>query len=325
MDVADEEDRANQRKCWYFRAPGEPAQQATAHAPSEAAPAAQSHAIPSTNSSAGAPTGPSDNTAPSAKMLAVEPKPVPAVSATTDKLVQGRAQEGSTATSDEPAPSLPVAWPESPPAVGTIQTQESIAMPTDARADSAGSKADALASNDGESTARSGEPTTNVGMAGSLRATPQMFLIIALGLAVVGILSRIVMTIAAARRARVAFSHPESDRVDDQCQDERRDDQDEYGSVDGREADYPPVSTARDYGPPRLFQTDSGGARDLNEVSKRDDTLAQLRRELDRLLQSERAGQPLPSRDDEQNTSVRSFGASGQTQGEALRKALGLV
>ena len=87
-------------------------------------------------------------------------------------------------------------------------------MPTDARADSAGSKADTLASNDAESTARSGEPTTNVGMAGSLRATPQMFLIIALGLAVVGILSRIVMTIAAARRARVVFNHPESDRVD---------------------------------------------------------------------------------------------------------------
>jgi hypothetical protein len=325
-------DRANQRKCWYFRAPGEPAQQATAHAPSEAAPAAQSHAIPSTNSSAGAPTGPSDNTAPSAKMLSVEPKPVPAVSATTDKLVQGRAQEGSTATSDEPAPSLPVAWPESPPAVGTIQTQESIAMPTDARADSAGSKADALASNDGESTARSGEPTTNVGMAGSLRATPQLFLIIALGLAVVGILSRIVMTIAAARRARVVFNHPESDRVDNQGQDEWRDDQDEYGSVDGREEDYPPVSTARDYGPPRPFQTDGGwpdSARDLNEVSKRDDTLAQLRQELDRLLQSEGAGQPLPSRDDGQNTNARSFGADlridGQAHGEALRKALGLV
>ena len=80
-------------------------------------------------------------------------------------------------------------------------------MPTDAR-DSAGAKADTLAANDAESTARSGEPTTNVGMAGSLRATLQMFLIIALGLVVVGILSRIVMTIAAARRARVVFNHP---------------------------------------------------------------------------------------------------------------------
>jgi hypothetical protein len=322
-------DRANQRKCWYFRAPGELAQQEAAQATSEAAPAAQSHGIPTTNSSAGAPMSisPGDIAPPSphAKMLAVEPKPVPAVGTTTDKLVQGSAQEESTATSDEPVPSLPVAWPEPQPAVGAIQTQESIALPTDARADSARVKADTLASNNAEGTAESGEPSTNVGMAGSLRATPQIFLIIALGLAVVGILSRIVMTIAAARRARVVFNHPESDRIDDQCQDEWRDDQDEYGSVDGPEADYPPVSTARDYGPARLFQTDSGSARDLNEVSKQDDTLAQLRRELDRLLQSERAGQPLPSCEDEQNTRARSFGATGQTQGEALRKALGLA
>jgi hypothetical protein len=322
-------DQANQRKCWYFRAPGEPAQQATARATSEA-PAARSHGMLTTNSSTGAPMSISPgDIAPkpryNAKMLAVEPKPAPAVGTTTDKLVQGSAQEGNTATSDELAPSLPVAWPEPQPAVETIHTQENIAAPTDGHADSARVEADTLASNNAEGTAESDEPSTIVGMAGSLRATPQMFLIIALGLTLVGILSRIVMTIGAARRARVIFNHPESDRIDDQCQDEWRDDQDEYGSGDGREADYPPVSTARDYGPARLFQTDSGSARDLNEVSKQDDTLAQLRRELDRLLQSERAGQPMPSRDDEQHTRARSFGASGQTQGEALRKALGLA
>ena len=61
---------------------------------------------------------------------------------------------------------------------------------------SAGAKADTLAANDAESTARSGEPTTNVGMAGSLGATLQMFLIIALGLVVVGILSRKIMICA---------------------------------------------------------------------------------------------------------------------------------
>ena len=320
-------DRANQRKCWYFRSPGEPAQQAErAQATSEAAPAAQAHG---TAPSAGAPMliSPSD-VAPPSPHAKVEAKHVPSVSTTNDKLVQGRAQEGSTATSDEPASNLPGAWPESPPAVGTVQTQESNAVPTDARADSADSKADTLASNDTESSAGSGEPTTNVGMAGSLRATPQVFLIIALGLAVIGILSRIVMTIAARRRARVVFNYPETDPVDDQGPDEWRDAQDEHGSVHGREADYPPVSTARDYGPPRLFQTDSGypdSPRDLNELSKRDDTLAQLRRELDRLLQSERAGQRLPTHDDEQNTNATSFQASGQTQGETLRKALGLV
>jgi hypothetical protein len=329
-------DRSNQRKCWYFRPTGQPAQQATAQTTSEAAPAAQSHAIPKpANSSAGAPMSIGSNdiapSSPQPKMLADETNPVPAVGTATDKLVEAIAQEGSPATSNEPASGLPVAWPESPPAVA-IQTQEGTGVPPDARADSAGVKADTLASNDAESTALSDEPTTNIGMARSLGATPQMFLIIALGLVVVGILSRIVMTIAAARRARVVSNHAESDQVDNQGQREWRENQDEYGSIDGQEEDYPPVSTARDYGPLRSFQTDGGWPdrpRNLNEVSKRDDTLAQLRQELDWLLQSERADQSLPSRDDEQNTNTRSLGArmriDNQAHGEAPRKALGLV
>src|ERR1700751_2420012 len=39
-------DRTNQRKCWYYHAPGEPAQDATAQANPEAARAAQSHSTP---------------------------------------------------------------------------------------------------------------------------------------------------------------------------------------------------------------------------------------------------------------------------------------
>jgi len=320
-------ERANQRKCWYFRAPNDPAQQPTAQATSEAAPAAQSHQ--STNPSAGAPMSiaPSDFAPPSpqAKTLAVEPKRVPAVSTTTDKLIHGTAQEAITATSDEPASKLPGAWPESPPAVGAVQPQQSIAIPTDARTESADVKSDTLASNDAESTAGSGEPTTNVGTAGYLRATPQVFLIIALGLAVIGILFRIVLTIAAARRARLVLNQPASDRVESQGPDDWRDDQDEFGSADRREAEYPPVSTANDYGPTRLFQTDSAcpdSTCDLNEISKRDDTLGRLRQEIDQLLQFEWASRP---RHDEQNTNARSFRASAQTQGEALRKALGLA
>jgi hypothetical protein len=382
-------DRANQRKCWYFRAPGEQAQQGTAQAIAEAAPAAQSDGRLSTDSSAGAPMSinPSDITPPSphTKMLAVEPKPV---STRRDKLVQGRPQKESTATSDEPASNLPAAWPESPPAIGTSQeeiavptdaransagvstdsvgapistnpsdisqkestarsderasnfpaawpesppaigtSQKEIAVPTDTRANSAGIREDILASNHAENTAGSGEPTTNIGIAGYLSATPQMFLIIALGLAAVGILSRILMTIIAGRRSGAVFNHPDPHWVDDQSQDEGRDDQDEYGSVEEREADYAPISTARHYGPP-WHQTDGGfsdDSGDLNEVSKRDDTLARLRQDLDRLLQSAGAGQPLPSRHDEQNANAHSFGPSGETQGEALRKALGLV
>jgi hypothetical protein len=265
-------------------------------------------------------------------MLADETKPVPAVGTTTDKLVEASAQEGSPATSNEPAPDLPVAWPESPPAVSTIQAQEGIGVPPDARADSAGAKADTFSSNDAASTTRSDQPTTNIGMARSLGATPQMFLIIALGLLVIGILSRIVMTIAAARRAPVVSNHAESDQVDNQSQLEWRVNQDEYGSIDGQEEDYTPVSTARDCGPPRSFQTDGGwpdSPRNLNEVSTRDDTLAQLREELDWLLQSERADQSLPSHDDGQSTNTRSFGAKmridSQAHSEAQRKAFGLV
>ena len=202
-------------------------------------------------------------------------------------------------------------------------------MPPDARAESAGAKADTFSSNDAASTARSDQPTTNIGMARSLGATPQMFLIIALGLLVIGILSRIVMTIAAARRAPVVSNRAGSDQVDNQSQHEWRDNQDEYRSIDGQEEDYPPVSTARDCGPPRSFQTWPDSPRNLNEVSKRDDTLAQLRQELDWLLQSERADQSLPSHDDGQSTNTRSFGAKmridSQAHSEAPRKAFGLV
>jgi hypothetical protein len=162
-----------------------------------------------------------------------------------------------------------------------------------------------LASHDAESTAGSGEPTTttNVGIAGFLGATPQVFLIIALGLAVIGILFRIVLTIAAARRARLVLNQPASDRAESQGPDDWRDDQDEFGWTDRREAKYPPVSTASDYGATRLFQTDGAcldSTWDLNEISKRDDTLGRLRQEIDHLLQFEWAGQPQRSRHDEQ-------------------------
>ena len=142
-----------------------------------------------------------------------------------------------------------MAWPDAPPAVATVKTQEPGAVPTDAPAESVSPKADARAPDGAESTARGGEPTTNAGMAGSLTATPmEMLLILALGLAVVSTLSRVVMKIAAARRARVIIDHPESDWVDDQRQHEWRNDQD-HGSVDERQEDHSLISPASDYSP----------------------------------------------------------------------------
>jgi hypothetical protein len=255
-------DRANQRKCWYFRVPGEPAPQATAQATSEAAPAAQSQLIPRlTNSSAGAPTSISPSEIapllPHTKMLAGKPNPAPVGNTGTDKLVQGSEQEGNAAPStlvppapqasqstqtspqvDGPAPVPLAAWPVASPAVVRSNPQERIAVPIDARAGSVRPKADARASDDAESTARGGEPTTRARMAVSLiKPTPMKFLILGLGLAVIGILSRMVMKIAIARRARF-----------NQRQDEWRDNQDEYNSV------YERLSTARDFGPHQAFR-----------------------------------------------------------------------
>ena len=68
-----------------------------------------------------------------------------------------------------------------------------------------GAPADAV-SVDAERTARGDKPTKNAG-------TPMIiFPILALGLAAVGTLSRVVMKIAAARRARTIIDHPDPDR-----------------------------------------------------------------------------------------------------------------
>jgi hypothetical protein len=175
------------------------------------------------------------------------------------------------------------------------------------------------ASDDAESTARGDSRVSN-------NADADDISFLGLGLAVIGVLSRTVMKIACASRA----SQPTA------------------GEVARSKRTHSSIPTAREYGPRRPFRardewpagtdlsvslsglTGVNNARNKNEVSKQDDTLAQLRQVLDRLLQSVAAGRPLPSRDDGQNTNACcSFGASmrieGEAQGEALRKALGLV
>ena len=113
-------DRTNQRKCWYARASSQPAQQAAAQATSEAAPAAQSHSMPVSSgptpatAAASAPMsispGNSAPPLPHARIVAVKPKLAAAISATTDKSVQGSGQEGST------GPSIPKATAPKPSA-----------------------------------------------------------------------------------------------------------------------------------------------------------------------------------------------------------------
>ena len=291
-------DRATQRKCWYVRAPGQPAQQAAA--PATTGPATPLHSTPAPSGTTpladGAPMSlsPGDTTPPSphvsappsphVKISAVKPIPAPVPSGTTDKTVQQSAQEENTASTPEvPAPQAStlsetspqaaappaVTWPDAPVAVAAVKAQEPIAVPTDARADSV--------SDDAEKTARRAEPTNNVGM------SIIIFLLLALGLAVVGIVSRVVVKNVAARRARIIIDRSEPNTVDDQRQHERRDDQSPHGSVvEGQEL-HSLVSAVSDPGPLR----DDGGAFQITqEISKRRDKLAQLRQDIDRMLQS---------------------------------------
>ncbi len=132
-------DWLNQRKCWYLRAPDQPAQQAAAQAMSDAAPA--SHTIPlekPATASAGAPMSisPSDNPPPwpHIKMLAAKPQRAP--SAATDEPVQQNVQQSSTASSI-PATPAPQASPfsqisaqaaEPTPAVGSAPQASSMSQ-----------------------------------------------------------------------------------------------------------------------------------------------------------------------------------------------------
>ena len=127
-----------------------------------------------------------------------------------------------------PAPAAPAAW------LATVGAPEPGAVLADAGAESVGPKTDTQVPDGTESTARGGEPTINAGMAGSPTATP-MLLTLAIGLVAAGVVTRVVMKIAAARRAAIMIDHPEFDWVDDQWRPERRNDP-ERGFVDATPA-----------------------------------------------------------------------------------------
>ena len=232
-------DRTNQRKCWYVRATSQPAQQAAAQATSEAAPTAQSHSMPMSS-------GPMPATAAASAPMSISPgnsapplphdrilvssrslRPPSAPQRTNlfreagRKEVPGRQFRGpgfeskhalqTNAQAAGPPPAAPAAWP------ATVGAPEPGAVLADAGTESVGPKTDTQVPDRTESTARGGEPTINAGMAGSLTATP-MLLTLALGLAAAGTVTRVVMKIAATRRAIAVFDHAETDWVDDQWQ-----------------------------------------------------------------------------------------------------------
>ena len=172
--------------------------------------------------------------------------------------------------------------------LATVGTPEPGAVLADAGAESVGPKTDTQVPDGTESTARGGEPTINAGMAGSLTATP-MLLTLALGLAAAGAVTRVVMKIAATRRAIAVFDHAECDWVDDQWQPERRNGQ-EHGFVDEPQEGESVTSAASNYEshPSRAgdewpeHSLGEGSASQMNEISE--DTLAKLSRDLHKAL-----------------------------------------
>lgn len=285
-------DRVNQRKCWYLRAPGQPAQQAAAPATMESATPSHSMPVPSgpKTSLGGAPMSVSPGDAapsPHAKLRAVQPKPAQLVTATKDRLVQRSAQEGDTAPSmieaqasaqtgaeaEGLSSAAPVVWPDASPAVATDKAQGPILDLT--------STPPEAVSDDAERTVRGGRTTNKAGM------PIIIFPILALVLAAGGILFRVAMKIATARRTRTTIDYFEPDRINDQLQHEWRDDQDQQGCVDERQEYYSPISAVSDCGPPRA---ESDASLIAHKISKRRDKLAQLRQDLDRLLQSPKEG-----------------------------------
>jgi hypothetical protein len=266
-------DRATQRKCWYVRAPGQPAQQVATTGP-----AAPLHSRPAWS---GAPS-PHVSAAPSVN--AVRPIPAP-----TDKTVQQSAQEETASTPEVPAPQAStlaetspqaaappaVTWPDASVAVAPVKAQETVEVPTAAPANSV--------SDNAERTAQRADPTNNPGM------PIIIFPVLALGLVGVGI----VIKNAAARRSRIIIDQAEPDTVDDQRQHEWRDEQylDE-SLVDGQELGSL-VSAVSEPGP---LRDEAGAFQIAQENSERRDKLLQFCRDIDRMLQPPTSAQKEPLR-----------------------------
>ena len=250
-------DSTKQRKCWYLRAAGPPAQLASAQDPVASHNTAPSpDAQISINNGIGTPL-------PHIQMLAVKPQPAPT---TTDEPVGQSAQQESAASSI-PSASLPqastsmetnaqatgpapVVSPESP-VVGVYNSREPTAALSATRTDPDPAAEVARASNNAVTNARTGSPAT----------TPAELLpIFALGLIVAGFLSRVVLKIATARRRRIIIDRPESHWIGDRQQHGWPDNLKHYGAIAEQDEFFDGLhrslrSSASDYRPHRPFQT----------------------------------------------------------------------
>jgi len=237
----------------------------------------------------------------------------------TDKLVQQRAAQQNTisntsasaleestsqtgAQAAELASAAAIGWPNAPtPAMTQDPVANPTAAPTEAApAESVQSSSVVYASaDDAEPFAQAGAPANSAGGAKprAVSEPVEMSLVAALGLMVAGFLFRVAM----ARRRRIIIDRSELHWMDGRNERELRDRRQRYGSVHqwnelNHDLHGPLIPTTRDYICPRTLRKDyeswknpqrrNGNSDVTDESSKRDDMFEQLRRDLDRLLQS---------------------------------------
>jgi hypothetical protein len=317
-------DRATQRKCWYLRAKDQPTQRTDAQAPS-AAPATPS-AFENATASAGVPMSKSPaDSAPSLKPQPAQAKQS-APKGGTPSLSPAEPASQTSAPAAGPAP-VAASVPPYPSAGATASAPQ-----PNTRADLLPPTVDSRVPDDTARTTGGGASTANAaGMATSVTgALIQMSLIVLLALGVAGLLYRVVTAVA--RRRQIIVDHPKSDLVDHQNPHNWRDNQQQHESIDRREQSMQdlrssPLSVANDrdaqqqHRPVERDQLDDSRrspilgenyvsgewpnntchtkrASQFTESNEHDDTLAQLRRDLDQLLQ------PKPPDDQQQYRSI---------------------
>jgi hypothetical protein len=214
-------DRVKQRKCWYLRSQDQAAEQSEPQAKIEAAPNASAFAaqpiVAVDNASPGVP----------AQVSAFKPPPAIAnVGVVADNVAKAAtevsAQQGGAANAE--AATTAVKWPDPAPTIPIVKSEGPAASPAAAPADSAPRQvvsdvqvADAAAAPvEAPTTQPTPEPSTAPGnWTARLTATPTgIFLIVAIALAIAGILSRAVIRIAFVRRHRVYVDKREQDWLD---------------------------------------------------------------------------------------------------------------
>jgi len=307
-------DRKKGRKCWFLRTLDGTTRHTAARSKSATAPTTHAGAVkkPATASAAThASTNAGGNATPSSS---VETQSASTSGAATREPARQHSQEQNTAPSapgtpapqesvwTQPsaqapaaAPPAAIVWPD-PPKLATVTAQKPNSVPNHARPDTVRAAVDARASQASEGVVRSGAPTVRaaemaVSPAGTLVQTS---LVVALGLIVGGLLYRLVVKISAARSQRIIIDHSASEWIDDRRPQPHEFVKEPEAFIDDAQLSLVPV--AADYGTSSQLRADDmrqnyarpqgRAARITEQVIEREDTLVQLLRDLDQMLQS---------------------------------------